>query len=95
VEISIKQIDTNNFSITCRDNGMGFENSDSVKMFSSSYTTKEHGTGQGLHSIANFINSLNGSLNFVSEGRLQGSSFTATVPLRAEIEPATYQLTTN
>ena len=61
-------------SILVRDNGEGIAEENLDKVFQLGFTTKSSGTGQGLHSIANYVNQYGGSVDVSSElGR--GSCF--------------------
>ena len=50
------------------------------KMFDRFYTTKEHGTGLGLHSVAVTIEQLQGTISVESAPR-RGTSVTIMLPL--------------
>ena len=50
------------------DNGIGIEQKNSKLIFNAGYTTKELGTGLGLHSSANFVIGSGGQIHALSEG---------------------------
>ena len=56
------------------DNGIGIEQKDSKLIFNAGYTTKELGTGLGLHSTANFVIGSGGQIHSVSEGIGKGAT---------------------
>ena len=59
---------------------MGFAGRDTRKFFAAGYTTKESGSGLGLHSAANFVVGSGGRIDLSSEG--VGKGATARVMLR-------------
>ena len=63
------------------DNGIGIGNQDTRVLFSPGYTTKESGSGLGLHSAANFVIALGGSIQPLSEGTGRGATMRVTLPL--------------
>lgn len=56
------------------DNGIGLEPEDIDKIFSAGFTTKEEGSGLGLHSSANFVISSGGQIQALSEGKGNGTT---------------------
>ena len=50
------------------DNGIGIAQKDSKLIFNAGYTTKELGTGLGLHSSANFVIGSGGAIHPLSDG---------------------------
>ena len=67
-------------SVEVSDNGIGFAGRDTRKFFAAGYTTKESGTGLGLHSAANFVVGSGGRIDLSSDG--VGKGATARVMLR-------------
>ncbi len=63
-----------------RDNGIGFRSKDTRMFFTAGYTTKESGTGLGLHSAANFVVGSGGRIDLSSDGI--GTGATARIRLR-------------
>jgi signal transduction histidine kinase len=61
------------------DNGIGISQENIRSMFCSGFTTKPDGHGLGLHSLMNFLNANNGSIDVVSAGLNQGAEFTMEV----------------
>lgn len=60
------------FDVT--DNGIGIAPEDLNKIFSAGFTTKEGGSGLGLHSSANFVISSGGKIQPLSEGKGKGTT---------------------
>ena len=56
------------------DNGIGIEQKNSKLIFNAGYTTKELGTGLGLHSSANFVIGSGGQIHALSEGIGKGAT---------------------
>ena len=56
------------------DNGIGIEQKNSRLIFNAGYTTKESGTGLGLHSSANFVIGSGGKIYPLSEGIGKGTT---------------------
>ena len=72
-------------SLEVSDNGIGFSGKDTRMFFAAGYTTKESGTGLGLHSAANFVLGTGGRIDLVSPGVRKGA--TARVRLRLACRP--------
>lgn len=66
--------------LVVQDSGKGVKSSDLKKIFNYGYTTKEGGSGHGLHSVANFMNKNGGKVEVVSSGE-EGARFTLTFPI--------------
>ena len=56
------------------DNGVGIEHKDFKLIFTAGYTTKESGTGLGLHASANFVIGSGGTVYPLSEGIGKGTT---------------------
>lgn len=65
--------------VVVHDSGEGISPENQEKIFAYGFTTKEFGSGQGLHSVANFMNSNNGSVEVKSSFE-EGTSFILTFP---------------
>lgn len=63
-----------------QDSGKGVESSDLKQIFNYGYTTKEGGSGHGLHSVANFMNKNGGKVE-VASSKEGGARFTLTFPI--------------
>ena len=64
-----------------QDTGCGFGKEEKKCLFSFGYSTKERGSGFGLHSCANYMIANHGSIEAVSAGPGQGSKFTLLLPV--------------
>ena len=67
-------------SIDITDNGIGIEAENLQRIFSAGFTSKEHGSGLGLHSSANFVIGSGGEIQACSNGK--GSGATIRIILR-------------
>ena len=67
------------------DNGIGMTESQRAAVFSPRYTTKQSGSGLGLHSAANYAAGIGGSIEALSEGPGRG----ATIRIRLRIDALT------
>ena len=56
------------------DNGAGFQPKHARRLFQAGYTTKEAGSGLGLHATANFAAAAGGSVEATSRGRGMGAT---------------------
>ena len=80
--IAIKASTRDNFFILkVIDTGIGIKNKDIKVIFSPGYTTKESGTGLGLHSAANFVIASGGKIQALSEGIGKGTTMRVLLPL--------------
>ena len=61
-------------NIDIKDNGIGIEPENIKRIFSAGYTTKEQGSGLGLHSSANFVIGTGGKIESCSEGKGKGAT---------------------
>ena len=84
IRLSTRQIDAEFFEIVLEDNGCGLESSKLDAVFQSHYSTKERGSGYGLHSAGNFVSSLGGEIELRSEGVGQGAAMCMRLPLLVE-----------
>ena len=60
--------------IDIADNGIGIDAKDIKRIFSAGFTSKEHGSGLGLHSSANFVISTGGKIQACSDGKGEGAT---------------------
>ena len=72
------------FVIDVRDNGIGIEPARLGSVFNAGYTTKENGSGLGLHSAANFVIGSGGSIRPLSDGIGHGATMRVTLRLVEE-----------
>jgi signal transduction histidine kinase len=66
------------------DNAIGIEPDKLVEIFTYGFTTKKDGHGFGLHSAANEVSSMGGSLTALSDGIGTGATFTIELELQQE-----------
>ena len=64
-----------------RDNGIGIAGTNPRILFTAGYTTKNSGSGLGLHSTANFVIGIGGQIRPLSEGTGKGTTMLVTLPL--------------
>ena len=69
------------FILEVIDNGIGIEKDKFTIIFGGDYTTKESGSGLGLHSIANFVDGLDGKIYPLSDGLGKGATIRVILPL--------------
>ena len=74
-----------NLIIDVTDKGIGIEKSKLEVVFRPGYTTKESGSGLGLHSVANFIKTCNGQITAISDGLYKGTTMRISLPLSSII----------
>ncbi len=72
--------------IEVSDNGVGIPQENLIKIFSHGFTTKEHGHGFGLHSCANMVKELGGTLRVDSAGAGHGATFVLELPFGNEVQ---------
>ena len=60
--------------IDVTDNGIGIQPEDLKRIFSAGFTSKEHGSGLGLHSSANFVIGSGGEIQAFSDGKGTGAT---------------------
>ena len=72
-------IDGEFLCIDITDNGIGIAPEEINKIFSAGFTTKEGGSGLGLHSSANFMISSGGKIQPFSEGKGKGTTIRLTL----------------
>ena len=61
-------------NIEVRDNGIGFQPREAKGLFAAGHTTKDDGTGLGLHSAANFVIGSGGQIEIASDGVAKGAA---------------------
>ena len=66
--------------IDVTDNGIGLDTEQSREIFSAGYTTKQKGTGLGLHSSANFVIAAGGKISASSDGYRKGTTIHIVFP---------------
>ena len=74
--IEIRAYDDGKFLIIeVIDNGIGIDPQNTPELFRAGFTTKQSGTGLGLHSAANFVVATGGGIEAISAGIGRGSTF--------------------
>ncbi|MDZ7814734.1 MAG: ATP-binding protein [Planctomycetota bacterium] len=68
-------------SIDVKDSGIGMTAEVRANLFKFGFTTKEQGSGFGLHSSYNLIKAMGGTINAQSEGKGKGATFSIELPL--------------
>jgi signal transduction histidine kinase len=82
--INIKCYVDTDFALEVDDNGIGIESDKLDAIFRSGYTTKDSGSGLGLHSIANFVSGCGGQILALSDGIGKGATMRILLPLSSE-----------
>ena len=72
---------SNLFVLEVTDSGIGIEKDKLELIFKAGYTTKESGSGLGLHSIANFVNMCGGQISSISDGIGRGTTMKVMLPV--------------
>lgn len=80
VVVRVRTDGDHHWVIEISDNGDGIEQPLLVQVIRSGVTTKTGGAGLGLHNAANFMNTVSGSLEVISEGRDRGTLVQARFP---------------
>ncbi len=80
LSIHFEREPTGTVVLSVKDNGIGFSPSRSQDLFKFSYTTKEKGSGFGLHSCANFVIAHKGAISAHSEGQGKGAELIVRLP---------------
>jgi len=68
--------------IKIKDTGHGISPETVTKLFTYRFTTKKNGHGFGLHTCANYLTEIGGSISVDSEGVGKGATFTIVLPKR-------------
>jgi len=70
-----------------KDTGCGFTEEEKKRFFSFGYSTKERGSGFGLHACANYMIANNGFIEAESEGPGKGARFSVLLPAAVSERP--------
>ena len=88
--IRIKACSEGDFlNLEVSDNGIGIKKKDAKRIFAPGYTTKESGSGLGLHSAANFVIASGGRIRALSDGTGKGAVMHVRLPLSSVPSQAT------
>ncbi len=80
--------------LSIQDTGIGIEPENLPRIFTHGFTTKKTGHGFGLHSCANAMKEMNGTIEALSEGKGKGATFVLKFPLMVPVEsPKAYRST--
>jgi PAS domain S-box-containing protein len=80
--IKIKSyVENDRFILEIIDNGIGIEKGKQELIFRPGYTTKDSGTGLGLHSVANFVKGCDGQIFALSNGIGKGAVMRVVLPM--------------
>jgi signal transduction histidine kinase len=88
IDIKLK-VNSKTCSIIIKDYGVGMSKEQLKNIFTYGFTTKEKGSGFGLHSCLNLANSIDGELKAESQGSGKGSSFILTLPYNKKLQEQT------
>ncbi len=80
------EIKSNHCSIILKDGGVGMDKNELNEIFKYGYSTKDRGSGFGLHSCLNLAKSIKGELTAKSDGKGSGSAFILTLPYDKSIQ---------
>ena len=76
------------FQIRIIDNGIGIAAENMPQLFRYGFTTREQGSGFGLHGSSNSAKQLGGTLHAESDGLGRGAAFVLTLPGKLESHPS-------
>lgn len=79
----------NDAVVRVQDNGMGIPDALLSRIFAHGFTTKNSGSGFGLHASALAASEMGGSLEVESKGVGQGAAFTLRLPRGGSVDPET------
>ncbi len=85
VEIKARPIQ-GQLELTIRDNGIGVSDAFREKLFTFGQTSKEQGSGVGLHWVRQQMNAYGGNVSLNSEGECKGATVSLTLPFQIDIE---------
>lgn len=91
IHIAISKESYGCIKVEISDNGVGISKENQNNIFRHGFTTKPTGHGFGLHTCANSMTEMGGSLTVYSEGAEKGAKFTLIVPVDCTLEDKTSQ----
>ncbi|MDD3051850.1 MAG: HAMP domain-containing sensor histidine kinase [Candidatus Cloacimonetes bacterium] len=83
IKITVRKV-FNQIIIKFRDSGQGFDKEIKNQLFQFKFSTKERGSGFGLHYTANIINNMGGRIIAHSRGINKGASFIIIIPINTQ-----------
>ncbi len=81
IEIRAEALQGSRFCLTIVDNGIGFEPEMHARLFQFGYSSKQRGSGFGLHSVAVYARETGGRLSLESAGVGQGARLSLELPM--------------
>lgn len=78
------KVDNSFIELTIKDNGLGIKNEDLDKIFAYGFSTKQRGSGFGLHNCANYMQGIGGEIKIESDGEFLGAQTILRIPLYNE-----------
>lgn len=81
IYLSLYQTKDHECAFVIKDTGIGITDKEKEKLFTFGFTTKDDGSGFGLHNSSNFIRANGGRIEYSSDGRNQGSTCSIFIPL--------------
>ncbi len=86
-QLEITTIKKNGFiALVVADNGMGIKKENVEKLFNYGFSTKERGSGFGLHNCANYMQTIGGSIEIISDGEFLGAQTVIKVPVYKKVD---------
>lgn len=86
IVIEIDSYNEKTVFVSVYDNGCGIHENNLANIFNHGFTTKENGHGFGLHTSANSMTEMGGSLTASSDGPQLGACFTVSIPIADTIK---------
>ena len=81
IEIRAEPLPGDRFRLTITDNGIGFEPAMHDRLFQFGFSTKQRGSGIGLHSVAVYARESAGGVGLQSDGVGRGARLTVELPI--------------
>lgn len=91
VSVLVQELDSHTIRLTVSDNGIGMDQEQQSKLFLLDFSSGAKPGGYGLHSVANFINSIRGSISVRHSAPMSGTTMEVTFPkeFRSALQPTT------
>lgn len=74
-------VENSHLILEVTDNGIGIDKDKQEIIFRPGYTTKDSGSGLGLHSVANFVKGCDGQIFALSDGIGKGTTMQVVIPM--------------
>ncbi len=81
IHVQVSLIDSDTLNLTIQDNGAGASEETLRHVFEFGFSTKDRGSGFGLHDSANFLRSIGGEIRLHSRGSGMGATAQLTFPI--------------